>query len=340
MDQAVEALNAKLAGGGFDGVAKFVIEGEGALMIDADGARAGDDAADVTLTADVDTFRAIMDGEINPTSAFMSGKLAIDGDMGAAMRLGSVLRLTCAIPPPSMTIWPTGRRADLPYGSDRATTCALRIAAVAEAASARHRAACSPAAPNMSRNMAAPPQSFADRGYAVVAIDWRGQGLSDRLIDDPMTGHVFDFGDYQSDVAALLAVGRGRGAAAAAFPGRAFDGRRHRPALADRRAGGARRGVLGADVGHPHGAAAAGRSPGRSAWAWPKIGRGEDYAPGTSATSYADTQPFEGNVLTNDPEMYAYMQAQTNAPPGPGARRAHPALAVSGADRDPRRCAR
>jgi putative sterol carrier protein len=31
-----------------------------------------------------------MDGEMNPTAAFMQGKLAIDGDMGAAMRLGSV----------------------------------------------------------------------------------------------------------------------------------------------------------------------------------------------------------------------------------------------------------
>lgn len=88
--QAVEALNGKLGGTGFDGVAKFVIEGEGAVVIDADGARAGDDPADVTLTADADTFKAIMDGEMNPTSAFMSGKLAIDGDMGAAMRLGSV----------------------------------------------------------------------------------------------------------------------------------------------------------------------------------------------------------------------------------------------------------
>jgi putative sterol carrier protein len=88
--QAVEALNGKMNGGGFDGVAKFVIEGEGALVIDAAGARAGDDPADVTLTADAETFRAIMDGEMNPTAAFMQGKLAIDGDMGAAMRLGSV----------------------------------------------------------------------------------------------------------------------------------------------------------------------------------------------------------------------------------------------------------
>ena len=89
--QAVEALNAKMDGGGFDGTAKFDIEGEGAIMIDADGARAGDEAADVTLSADVDTFKGILSGDQNATSAFMTGNLSVDGDMGLAMKLASVL---------------------------------------------------------------------------------------------------------------------------------------------------------------------------------------------------------------------------------------------------------
>ncbi len=88
---AVAALNEKLDGAGFEGTAKFVIEDEGAVMIDADGVREGDDEADVTMTADTDTFRGILEGSQNPTAAFMTGKLKIDGDMGAAMRLGSVL---------------------------------------------------------------------------------------------------------------------------------------------------------------------------------------------------------------------------------------------------------
>lgn len=90
ISKAVEQLNARLSGG-FDGVAKFVIEGEGAIMLDADGIRAGNEPADVTLTASTDVFRAILAGEMNPTMAFMSGKLAVDGDMGQAMKLGSVL---------------------------------------------------------------------------------------------------------------------------------------------------------------------------------------------------------------------------------------------------------
>lgn len=91
LEQAVTVLNEKLAGAGFSGTAKFDVEGEGAILMDADGARISDDPADVTLSADADTFRSILDGDTNPTSAFMTGKLKVDGDMGMAMKLASVL---------------------------------------------------------------------------------------------------------------------------------------------------------------------------------------------------------------------------------------------------------
>ena len=89
--EAVAVLNEKLASADFDGTAKFDIEGEGAIMMDASGARAADEAADVTLSADADTFRSILEGDTNPTAAFMTGKLKVDGDMGMAMKLASVL---------------------------------------------------------------------------------------------------------------------------------------------------------------------------------------------------------------------------------------------------------
>lgn len=89
--EAVAALNAKMGGEGFGGTAKFTIEDEGSIIIDESGARAGEDDADVTLTASTDTFKAILDGEQNPTTAFMTGKLSVDGDMGMAMKLAGVL---------------------------------------------------------------------------------------------------------------------------------------------------------------------------------------------------------------------------------------------------------
>ncbi|MBS0126573.1 SCP2 sterol-binding domain-containing protein [Thetidibacter halocola] len=91
LNAAVAALNEKMAGAGFDGTARFVMGDEGSFIVDETGARLGDDEADVTLSADVDTFQQIFEGALNPTSAFMSGKLTIDGDMGAAMRLAQVL---------------------------------------------------------------------------------------------------------------------------------------------------------------------------------------------------------------------------------------------------------
>lgn len=46
------------------------------------------------------------------------------------------------------------------------------------------------------------------RGHAVLAIDWRGQGMSDRLLRNPRPGHVADFALYRRDVAAMLAAAR------------------------------------------------------------------------------------------------------------------------------------
>lgn len=44
------------------------------------------------------------------------------------------------------------------------------------------------------------------RGFSVLAVDWRGQGGSERLADDPLLGHVDDFAEYQLDLDALLAA--------------------------------------------------------------------------------------------------------------------------------------
>ena len=38
------------------------------------------------------------------------------------------------------------------------------------------------------------------RGFAVAVLDWRGQGGSARLLDNPMKGHVGDFAEYDIDL--------------------------------------------------------------------------------------------------------------------------------------------
>ena len=70
---------------------KFVIGGAGTWHVDVDDGHVKvteDDAdADCTITASEETFTKIASGEQNPTAAYMSGKLKVNGDMGQAMKL-------------------------------------------------------------------------------------------------------------------------------------------------------------------------------------------------------------------------------------------------------------
>jgi putative sterol carrier protein len=69
----------------------FDIEGQGQWKVDVrDGnvsVTEGGGEADVTITTSGENFDKIVAGELNPTTAYMSGKLKIKGDMGAAMKL-------------------------------------------------------------------------------------------------------------------------------------------------------------------------------------------------------------------------------------------------------------
>jgi putative sterol carrier protein len=47
----------------------------------------GAEEADCTITASEETLLKISKGEANPTTAYMTGKLKIAGDMGAALKL-------------------------------------------------------------------------------------------------------------------------------------------------------------------------------------------------------------------------------------------------------------
>ena len=69
----------------------FAIEGAGTWTVKVrDGGVTvdeGDTGGDCTISTSAGTFEQIVKGEKNPTAAYMSGKLKIKGDMGAAMKL-------------------------------------------------------------------------------------------------------------------------------------------------------------------------------------------------------------------------------------------------------------
>lgn len=91
LDEAATALRDKMDGSGFRGSVRFDVPGEGVIRIEDERVTTGDGAADCTISASLDTFREMFAGALDPTAAFMTGKLRIDGDMGVAMRLAQVL---------------------------------------------------------------------------------------------------------------------------------------------------------------------------------------------------------------------------------------------------------
>ncbi|MAS43037.1 SCP-2 sterol transfer family protein [Albimonas donghaensis] len=92
LNEAAELLRERLDGNSVNGSVKFDVEGLGALRIDDDVVSVDEGGeADCTISADEETFRGLVSGETSPTSAFMTGKLRVDGDMSKAMALASVL---------------------------------------------------------------------------------------------------------------------------------------------------------------------------------------------------------------------------------------------------------
>ncbi len=45
---------------------------------------------------------------------------------------------------------------------------------------------------------------LSERGFAVVSLDWRGQGGSERLLPNWLKAHVGDFTEYDADLAAFM----------------------------------------------------------------------------------------------------------------------------------------
>lgn len=92
IDGVLPALDEKARLAGLSKTVKFDIKGEGAIILSQDGARrSDDDHVDLTVRTSAKTFLGLMEGSVNPTTAFMMGKIKIDGDMGLAMKLGQIL---------------------------------------------------------------------------------------------------------------------------------------------------------------------------------------------------------------------------------------------------------
>ncbi len=161
---------------------------------------------------------------------------------------------------------------------------------------------------------------FLAHGYACLTIDWRGQGLADRPLDDQATGHVGQFSEYQADVREMVRVAteldlprpwflvahsmggaiglrslhEGLPVAAAVFTGPMW-------------------GIVLPTVFRPIARLLATLSH--------SVGFGHAYVPTTRPETYVLEAAFDDNTLTTDPGMYDWMQRQLLT---------HPELALGG----------
>jgi lysophospholipase len=151
------------------------------------------------------------------------------------------------------------------------------------------------------------------RGFAVVTFDWRGQGISERELPDPRKGHIDDFALYERDAAAVFAHMQAIGCP------QPWHGLAHSMGaaillrMAEAGTLPLRRMTLTAPLidiarlGYPRGARAL-------AEFCDIIGLGGRFIPGGGPKSIM-TEPFEGNLLSSDPQRYARNAAVAAAAP-------------------------
>ncbi|MCB9982809.1 MAG: SCP2 sterol-binding domain-containing protein [Rhodospirillales bacterium] len=97
---SLEAITSKIQqkmamAGGLSAKVKFDFGDEGCVFVDTTQTPPlisnEDHDADTTLKCSLNTFEGILNGTQDPNIAFMMGKLKIQGSMGLAMKLNSIL---------------------------------------------------------------------------------------------------------------------------------------------------------------------------------------------------------------------------------------------------------
>ncbi len=318
IDEAVTQLSAKI--GTFDGSVKFRVEDEGSIMMDQAGVREGDEEAECTMTRRRrDVPRHPRRGRQRDRRVHV-GQAQGRGRHGHRDEAGRGAVLTGVEPAPYHAGVACGPPGERPVWIVAADGTRLRAVTWPRAEGARGTVVMLQGRTEYLEKYSDAARELGARGYATASVDFRGQGLSPRGAHGDRTGHVEAFGDFQLDVDALLAL-----CAAQDMPrpwhllAHSMGGLVGLRALS--RLGAFRRAAFSAPMWGlmlpPH----------RRALGWAvsagaaALGLGRRPAPGASRLADPAGAPFEGNLLTSDPAMFAWMKRQVAS---------HPELALGG----------
>jgi len=163
-------------------------------------------------------------------------------------------------------------------------------------------------------------------GYSTLVVDWRGQGLSDRYLDNMLIGHVNKFKDYQHDIDAIIrlaevkklprpwhllahsmggtiglrAIHNGLSVKKVIFSAPMWDIKMHPNYIVDK-------------LMHIYGR--------NSYWAYKLLKKENTFVPGTDTVPYLNTAKFKNNSLTTDKYYFQFLKKQILL---------HPELALAG----------
>ena len=91
VQEIADSMKARVEGSGFDRSVKFDTGADGVIVIDGTTISTTDAPADCTIKLALEDLESLISGDLSPTTAFMTGKIKVEGDMSVAMALSQLL---------------------------------------------------------------------------------------------------------------------------------------------------------------------------------------------------------------------------------------------------------
>jgi putative sterol carrier protein len=91
LEQLTNDIRDKVSGGGIEESVKFDLGEDGTIFLQGSEVSNEDADADCTIKMSAEDLSDMLSGDLNPTAAFMGGKMQVEGEMSVAMKLGSVV---------------------------------------------------------------------------------------------------------------------------------------------------------------------------------------------------------------------------------------------------------